>query len=420
MILFDDIFLNCIYILFPFSIYLIFTSYARNTDKRTKKLFLEIALFSSLYLIFRFGRSLSSIYPMIIFNIPLLIAYLKKKNLSAIFMSLLLVVYYHQHVGLSTFLLVLEYAIYFFSYNYFKCKKSCPICIITNFVVIKSFIMSFEMFLIFDVDSNIFYNYLSIFATMIIFTFIAYLCLYFINKGEEINDLNKTIHELEKEKDLRNSLFKITHEIKNPIAVCKGYLDMIDYNNELKIRKYIPIVKDQIARTLILMDDFLDYTKVELTKDDVDLYMLLEDSCDVSRPLFKKAGIKLLFDIPDEELYMDLDYNRLKQVFVNMFKNSIEAKDDKKADKFVKVGVLKAKDSVTIKIKDNGIGMDKKTLLRVDEMFYTTKDKGTGLGVALSKEIIELHGGSIKYSSIKDKYTLVTIKLPIEENKKDN
>ena len=56
----------------------------------------------------------------------------------------------------------------------------------------------------------------------------------------------------------------------------------------------------------------------------------------------------------------------------------------------------------------------KKTLEKVDEMFYTTKEKGTGLGVALSKEIINQHGGTIKYQSVKNKYTLVTVTLPIE------
>ena len=53
--------------------------------------------------------------------------------------------------------------------------------------------------------------------------------------------LNNVIHELEKEKKLRESLFKITHEIKNPIAVCKGYLDMLDYEDKDKVKRYIPI-----------------------------------------------------------------------------------------------------------------------------------------------------------------------------------
>lgn len=413
MKIFEGILLNSIYLLFPLLVYLLVVICVRNIDKKAKKLLLETALFSSLYLLFKYGKNSSLIYPMIVFNVLLLLSYLKKKNITAIIMSIFLVMYYKNTTPLSYFILIVEYTMYFFICNYItRRRKASKIAIITVFVIIKSFTLSMQTFLMFNDKSDIVNNFIDLFITMTIFTFIAYLCLYIITKGEDIIDLNKITTELEKEKSLRESLFKITHEIKNPIAVCKGYLDMIDYDDKKKVEKYIPIIKDQINRTLILMDDFLDYTKVKINKEEVDLYMLLEDSCDVSEPLFKKAGIKVEFEIPDDEIYMELDYNRMKQVLVNIFKNSIEAKDKKKKYKFINIDVINGRNDVTIKIKDNGIGMDKKTLSKVDEMFYTTKEKGTGLGVALSKEIIELHGGSMKYTSQIGKYTQVTIKLP--------
>lgn len=413
MKIFEGILLNSIYLLFPLLVYLLVVICVRNIDKKAKKLLLETALFSSLYLLFKYGKNSSLIYPMIVFNVLLLLSYLKKKNITAIIMSIFLVIYYKNTTPLSYFILIVEYTMYFLICNYItRRKKASKIAMITVFVIIKSFTLSMQTFLMFNDKSDIVNNFIDLFITMTIFTFIAYLCLYIITKGEDIIDLNKITTELEKEKSLRESLFKITHEIKNPIAVCKGYLDMIDYDDKKKVEKYIPIIKDQINRTLILMDDFLDYTKVKINKEEVDLYMLLEDSCDVSEPLFKKAGIKVEFEIPDDEIYMELDYNRMKQVLVNIFKNSIEAKDKKKKYKFINIDVINGRNDVTIKIKDNGIGMDKKTLSKVDEMFYTTKEKGTGLGVALSKEIIELHGGSMKYTSQIGKYTQVTIKLP--------
>lgn len=227
-------------------------------------------------------------------------------------------------------------------------------------------------------------------------------------------DLNSTIKELEKEKMLRASLFKITHEIKNPIAVCKGYLDMLDLNNEEKTRKYIPIVKQEIARTLTLMDDYLDYTKIKVEKEEIDLYLLLEDTCASLESLFKQHKIKTNFKIPDEELYMNLDYNRMKQVLVNLFKNALEAKNEEK-DMTIWLSVKKNKDNVIITVKDNGMGMTEETLKKVSEMFYTTKQKGTGLGVSLSKEIVELHGGSLVYESTYGKGTKAIITLPIEK-----
>ena len=413
MKIFEGILLNSIYLLFPLLVYLLVVVCVRNIDKKAKKLLLETALFSSLYLLFKYGKNSSLIYPMIVFNVLLLLSYLKKKNITAIIMSIFLVIYYKNTTPLSYFILIVEYTMYFLICNYItRRKKASKIAMITVFVIIKSFTLSMQTFLMFNDKSDIVNNFIDLFITMTIFTFIAYLCLYIITKGEDIIDLNKITTELEKEKSLRESLFKITHEIKNPIAVCKGYLDMIDYDDKKKVEKYIPIIKDQISRTLILMDDFLDYTKVKINKEEVDLYMLLEDSCDVSEPLFKKAGIKVEFEIPDDEIYMELDYNRMKQVLVNIFKNSIEAKDKKKKYKFINIDVINGRNDVTIKIKDNGIGMDKKNLSKVDEMFYTTKEKGTGLGVALSKEIIELHGGSMTYTSQIGKYPQVTIKLP--------
>ena len=411
----EKVILDVMCLFFPLAIYIIGIAYFRNQDCKKKEIFLEIALYSSVYLLIKFGSSITLIYPLILLNVPLLISYLKTNSRTVVILSIVLIAYYNLNTGIHVYYLILEYLLYFLIYKYLISNKSTYINIITMFVIVKSFIMSLEMSLIFNPENNIVINFVLIFTIMTIFTSIAYFILFFLNKGEEIMELNNLVHELEKEKKLRESLFKITHEIKNPIAVCKGYLDMIDYNDQDKIKRYIPIVKDEIARTLILMDDFLDYTKIQIEKDIVDLYLLLEETCDVVKPLFKKNHIKLELNIPSDEVYMELDYNRLKQVLVNILKNSIEAKDTKKDKNIVSITAEAKKDEVVIKIKDNGVGMDKKTLERVDEMFYTTKEKGTGLGVALSKEIINQHGGDIIYSSVKSKYTLVTITFPYKE-----
>lgn len=416
MVFIDEIFLEAMCLLFPISIYIIVTAYFRNQKCNRQDVLLEITLYSSIYLLIKYGCETNLIYPLILLNIPLLVAYLKGKSRIALTISLILIIYFAKHTHIDIIYLIIEYAIYFITYRYLYSKKATSISVLTTFVVIKSFIMSLEMFLIFSPESNYVINFMLIFSIMTIFTFIGYLILYFINKGEEIIDLNDVVSKLEKEKKLRESLFKITHEIKNPIAVCKGYLDMIDYKDTDKVERYIPIIKDEISRTLILMDDFLDYTKIQVEKDITDLYLLLEDTYKIVKPLFKKNQIKLTLNIDDDDdVYMNLDYNRLKQVLVNLLKNSIEAKDNHKKNNYVSIDTIRKNDEIIIRIKDNGIGMDTKSLEKVDEMFYTTKEKGTGLGVALSKEIISQHGGDIKYSSVKGKYTIVDIILPYQE-----
>ena len=416
MVFIDEIFLETMCLLFPISIYIIVTAYFRNQKCNRQDVLLEITLYSSIYLLIKYGCETNLIYPLILLNIPLLVAYLKGKSRIALTISLILIIYFAKHTHIDIIYLIIEYAIYFITYRYLYSKKATSISVLTTFVVIKSFIMSLEMFLIFSPESNYVINFMLIFSIMTIFTFIGYLILYFINKGEEIIDLNDVVSKLEKEKKLRESLFKITHEIKNPIAVCKGYLDMIDYKDTDKVERYIPIIKDEISRTLILMDDFLDYTKIQVEKDITDLYLLLEDTYKIVKPLFKKNQIKLTLNIDDDDdVYMNLDYNRLKQVLVNLLKNSIEAKDNHKKNNYVSIDTIRKNDEIIIRIKDNWIGMDTKSLEKVDEMFYTTKEKGTGLGVALSKEIISQHGGDIKYSSVKGKYTIVDIILPYQE-----
>lgn len=226
-------------------------------------------------------------------------------------------------------------------------------------------------------------------------------------------NLNTAIKELEKEKVLRTSLFKLTHEIKNPLAVCKGYLDMLDLNNKDKILKYIPIIKGEIERTLTLMDDYLDYTKVKIQKEEVDIYLLLNDIIESLELFFKENKINLEYLVPDDELYLRVDYNRIKQVIVNILKNATEARDINKKELIIKIRTRITKNYFKIIIEDNGIGMDKDVLEQVTDLFFTTKKNGTGLGTSLSKEIVELHGGKIKYLSEVGIGTTVIINLPI-------
>src|SRR5699024_1758313 len=143
----------------------------------------------------------------------------------------------------------------------------------------------------------------------------------------------------------------------------------------------------------------LDYTKIKIEKEEMDLVMLLEDLEDYLKDLFKKNGIKSKFNLPDEDIYIEADYNRLKQVFINLLKNAIEAKDSSKKENKIKISLESDNNFMKIIIEDNGVGMDKDTLNSVSEMFFTTKKKGSGLGVSLSKEIIEQHGGNIVYNS---------------------
>lgn len=403
---------NCIYLLCPISLYLIYITYRKNIQHEENTLAFEIALTTSLYFILRYGLPLHHNYPTMLFDIPLLLAFSKKKTELSIFISVVLIYYQTLFLHMAPGLLIIEYIIYFIGYLCLTKSKFSLVNLIHGFIIINSFFLTIKVFWFIAPNRSYYDNITYLIFLILVIYVTSFIILYFLNKGEKIVDFNNSLYAIEKEKELRASLFKVTHEIKNPIAVCKGYLDMLDPNDQKKCIKYIPIIKGEINRTLVLMDDFLDYTKIKIEKEELDLVMLLEELDSALKPLFHERKIATNYNIPYEELYMEADYSRLKQVLINIFKNSVEAKDGSKEKSIIEVVVKDLGKDVSIKIKDNGIGMTKEELDKVGQMFFTTKKKGTGLGTCLSKEIIKLHDGNITYSSKKNEWTEVNITLP--------
>ena len=403
--------LNSIYILFPLITYLFYFAYTKALEKNTNNLVLDFCLLTSFYLTVRFGI-LSDIHlSILILNIPLLIAYLNKRNISIIVLSISIVCYYMNIYNL--WFIALEYIIYFLLYLKIIKKDNNKNLFINMFIILKT--LSTIICLIIIGRNNLYsVNILNLIFYLVLFWALNYLIIYLLRKGEEIIKLQMTLKELQKEKQIRTSLFKITHEIKNPIAVCKGYLDMFDVNNENHARKYIPIIRSEINRTLLLLQDFLDCNRLKINKDVLDINLLLEDVEDECKPLIKEKKINYISDIDDEELYIEGDYERLKQVFINIVKNSIEAIVPS-SDSYIEVSTKIIKNNIHIFIEDNGQGISKEDLEKIKEPFYTTKKTGTGLGITLSIEIIKAHNGIIEYTSEQNKWTKVEIILPIKK-----
>ena len=407
--MFVYIILNISILFLPIAIYLINLSYNNNYKKKHDNLFLSIILIleTILFIIFKdYSKSL------ILINIPLLISYLKRKEFTSIIISLLIGLYYVYFLNYNGFFIFFEYVLYYVIYLIINKKTIKSVSLIYIFVFIKSITLGIEVFYFNNQNALFIRNFLDVIIKMLVFYGSSYLVFMFLLRGEEIMNLNTAIRELEKEKVLRTSLFKLTHEIKNPIAVCKGYLDMLDMDNKDKVHKYIPIIKGEIERTLTLMDDYLEYTKVTINKDITDIYMLIDEVMESLDLFFIENKIKIIMNLPDDELYLNVDYNRIKQVLVNILKNANEAFDTKKGEMIIKIKTEVDNRYFNIIIEDNGIGMDSETLDNIGTMFFTTKRNGTGLGISLSKEIIELHNGKIKYYSSLGSGTKVVISLP--------
>lgn len=404
----DSLLLNVILIIFPLLLYLFYMIYNIYVDDNNYEGLLDVSLFTSLYLILKLGGFDNDI-PKILFNAPLIIAYANKRKVSIIFLSLLISSYYITFLDANFILVIIEYLIYYGVYFYLNKKEFKWNIYIDYFIIIKSLFISILLFSKIG-SGNDFEVFINVFALIIILYLTTYFAVDLFNKGKDMIRLHMNVKELEREKQIRTSLFKITHEIKNPIAVCKGYLDMFDVNNLDHSQKYVPIIKDEIDRVLVLLQDFLSISKVKLNCEIMDINMMLEDVINSLKPLLYSKSISLINEIIDDEIYIEGDYNRLSQVIINLVKNSVEA--SKNNNGYIKIRTKLNEKTYNIIIEDNGSGISEENLKHINELFYTTKSSGTGLGVYLSNEIIKAHNGSISYNSIENEGTKVKIILP--------
>lgn len=226
------------------------------------------------------------------------------------------------------------------------------------------------------------------------------------------NPNKETERELIEEKSKNESLHKFNHELKNPIAVVNGYIELYSKTNEIEQKeKYFNIIQKEISRCLTIIDDFSELGKMkDVEKEIMDLDLLFEEIIEVLSPLYKKNNAIIVYKETDEILINGC-FDRLKQVFINILKNSLEAKD--KDFLVVEIKLKKQNKEIKVQISDNGIGMSKNELKKIENSFYTTKANGNGIGLSYVRQILELHEGDIEFKSKEKKGTTAIVTLPI-------
>lgn len=387
MNLFDSILISMVLAIFPFTIYFLYLIYAKTLQIEKSNIILDFVIFSSCYLILKYN--FNYMIALILINVPLVVAYYGNRKFSIFAISILSIYCYHNYFNIDFIFLIAEYSIYYSLYMLDN-KKFFDIFIIIKFLLLT--------FLSFQFKQTILIN-------IVLFVIIKFL-LYLFKRIEQIILLHKALIETNENSKMYESLFKITHEIKNPIAVIKGYLDMYDENNE-NCKKYIPIIKGETNRVLVLLEDFLSINRLKINIDIIDISLLIEEVITNFEPLLQSKHIKVNFN--QDEIYIEADYERLKQVFINLIKNSIEAIND---NGIIDIFITLKNKYIIINVKDNGIGMTKEEIEKLNYPFYTTKQNGTGLGLYLSKEIIKKHNGTMNFESIDGMN--ISIKLPYD------
>ena len=400
-----ELIISAILVTFPLLIYDYFVIYSQNMKRKKRSIVLKLILYSSLYLAIFYTKNIPFNYRFVSIIIPLILTYLYKEKFTSIVKNIIIINYtinYLNYNMISTFMLF--FLLYLNFNKYIKSNKNDNIFVNNTIILVAMFqiantIMNYsKMFLIDNIHS------------FIIFTIIIKILNYFLSESKNVINLHMNLKEFEKDKNMKINLFKITHEIKNPLAVIKGYLSMFDVNNKEKSIKYIKIIKSEVNRSLNLLSDFMEFTKIKINTNNVIFNDLMDDIKEVLIPFFNAKNVKYNFNI-EANIEINIDYNRIKQVLINVIKNAVEACPNNMG--LVSTTIFKDKDYLYIFVKDNGSGMDKDTLDNILVPFFTTKENGTGLGVSLSKEIILSHKGEISYDSILGKGTTCKITLPL-------
>jgi PAS domain S-box-containing protein len=207
----------------------------------------------------------------------------------------------------------------------------------------------------------------------------------------------------------------VAHEIRNPLTSLRGFIQLLQAGMQGK--EYYTIMLDELDRIEFIVSEFLNLAKPQaVTYEKNHPIELLNDVIILLKTETNLNNIAIVESFQDNIPCIYCEKNQIKQVLINIFKNAIESMHN--GGKITVSTRLSSFNDLVICIKDQGVGIPTSRLEKLGEPFYSTKEKGTGLGLMICQKIIESHGGKITYESIENKGTTVTINLPINEQKR--
>jgi signal transduction histidine kinase len=219
----------------------------------------------------------------------------------------------------------------------------------------------------------------------------------------------------------------ISHELTTPLTSIKGWGETLTLGNKDNVdeltQKGLQVIVSEAGRLEGFVEELLDFSRLQsgrmqLRLQKTDILAELEETLFTFRERAVREGYEVRTKVPEIPSVANADPNRLKQVFMNILDNAL--KYSRPGSKiFVKAEFVEKDDRefAQIAIADQGCGISEEDLPYVKEKFYKANMsvRGSGIGLAVTNEIINLHGGFLDIDSVKDKGTLVTIQLPVEE-----
>jgi len=235
---------------------------------------------------------------------------------------------------------------------------------------------------------------------------------------KDLEHLNKVLREnqnyllrTERLTDLGRMASVIAHEFKTPLAAIGGYArKAIRTLKKGKCdEKDLEIIKSEVSRLEVITSELLDFSRLKLEPKPVNISGLTVESLELLEGQIAAARITLRKSLPDNLPPAAIDETRFRQVFFNLVNNAIEAMKDGG-----RLNVSTSADDryAILEIKDNGCGISAENKEQLFELFFTTKARGSGLGLSISKRIVEDHGGFIDFDSAVGAGSRFTIYFP--------
>ncbi|MGE7877835.1 ATP-binding protein [Peribacillus muralis] len=231
-----------------------------------------------------------------------------------------------------------------------------------------------------------------------------------ITYAKEVTQIRETEARLRRSEKLSivgELAASVAHEVRNPLTSLKGFVQLLKKNDHPH-EQYYSIMLSELDRINLIVSELLVLAKPqELPFSKHQIVELMNEVQILLKPEADSFSAQISTAVKNDIPMLSCEGNQLKQVFINMLKNSMEAAANR-----IWIDFEHKDDSISVIIKDNGSGIEKKRLKHLGEPFYSSKERGTGLGLTVSCRIIEAHGGKVRFNSEPDRGTEVEIILP--------
>ncbi|KWX80113.1 hypothetical protein AML91_01355 [Paenibacillus jilunlii] len=232
--------------------------------------------------------------------------------------------------------------------------------------------------------------------------------------SRDLEKFNDDLQRSEKMEIISELAASVAHEVRNPLQVTRGFLQILGERSDQKEKEYLQMAMEELDRASLIITDFLTFAKPGM--DTLDRFEVAEELRHVSGvlvPLAHLQGGTIELNLQNG-LQVLGSTSKFKQAFINLIKNAIESLEEEGR---ITVAAWRSGEHIIISVRDNGEGMKMSELAHLGEPYYSNKKKGTGLGLMVTFRIIEAMNGSIQFQSKKGEGTEVIVKLPSAANK---